>query len=297
MTRILRVVAAGFLLFAVACGDSGGDVAETGTTVPSEEPDTTTTSPVVPTAAPTEIDLTGRDFAYDSTGPISVPAGALTVKLENTGAEEHQATIVRLNDGVTLEQFGAAGPAALSLVTGYGGPNSVGPGDSGTASTLVDEGSYLFVCFIPSPSDDVSHAAKGMVLPFEVTATDAVSADVVGDETIRLLDFTFELPDDFSGQGTFSVDNAGPQPHEAAIYALEDGKTVDDVTAFLGGQAAPGPPPFSSAGGIALVGVGQTATLDLDLAAGSYVFICFIPDATSGAPHFVEGMIQQVEIE
>ena len=304
MTRMLRLVAVALLLVAVGCGDSGGDIAETGTTIPSDETTTTgteSTESTDTTAAsgvePTEIDLTAIDFGYESTGAISVPEGGLTVKLENTGAEEHQATIVRLNDGVTLDQFAAAGEAALGLVVGYGGPNAIGPGDAGTASTLVDEGSYLFVCFIPSPSDGVPHAAKGMVLPFEVTASDDIPAEVIGDETIRLLDFTFEAPDDFDGQGTYTIDNAGPQPHEAAVYALQEGATAADMLAFLGGTAPPGPPPFSSAGGISLVGAGMTATVDLDLDAGNYVFVCFIPDATTGAPHFTQGMIQEFEIE
>lgn len=34
-----------------------------------------------------------------------------------------------------------------------------------------------------------------------------------------------------------------------------------------------------------------------DIEAGEYVFVCFLPDANDGAPHFTKGMIQAVRVE
>ena len=81
------------------------------------------------------------------------------------------------------------------------------------------------------------------------------------------------------------------------IYALADGATIDDALAFFAGTATGGPPPFTSAGGLAAVGTDVTSYIDLDLAPGEYAFVCFLPDTEGGgAPHFTIGMAKQVTI-
>ena len=52
-----------------------------------------------------------------------------------------------------------------------------------------------------------------------------------------------------------------------------------------------GPPPFTSITGIAPASPGTQGWLVLDLAAGEYAAICFVPDTETGAPHFALGMI------
>src|SRR5215831_10307914 len=42
-----------------------------------------------------------------------------------------------------------------------------------------------------------------------------------------------------------TIHNEGTQQHEAAIISLPQGKTVDDVKAFLAQKTASGPPPFA----------------------------------------------------
>jgi len=96
------------------------------------------------------------------------------VTLTNAGVEQHQATILRLNDGVDAGAFAAAGSsdptgaAALELVTAYGGPNAVAPGTVNATTQVLDKpGSYLFVCFIAG-ADGVPHIAKGMIQQINV---------------------------------------------------------------------------------------------------------------------------------
>jgi plastocyanin len=38
-------------------------------------------------------------------------------------------------------------------------------------------------------------------------------------------------------------------------------------------------------------------SMDVDLPAGNYAFICFVPDPTSGAPHAALGMIGALTVE
>ncbi len=93
----------------------------------------------------------------------------------------------------------------------------------------------------------------------------------------------------------FTLDNSSAtEAHQAALLKVGDGKTVDDVKAFLSNQGAPtGPPPFSVGGGTTAVDPGGKIDVTQTLPAGTYVFMCFVPDAT-GAPHFAKGMTAQM---
>ena len=41
---------------------------------------------------------------------------------------------------------------------------------------------------------------------------------------------------------------------------------------------------------------GETVSMEVDLPAGNYAFLCFIPDPASGAPHAALGMIGALTI-
>ena len=63
------------------------------------------------------------------------------------------------------------------------------------------------------------------------------------------------------------------------------------------GQAPAGPPPFTGAGGITGISPGGAATMDIDLPAGNYAFICFVPDPATGKAHAELGMIGPLTIQ
>ncbi len=260
------------------------------------------TAASAPPAAGTTQDLavTGKEFAFDL--PASIPAGVTKITLTNAGKEEHQAQIAKLADGKTLTDLTAAiaenEAAALSLITLAGGPTGVQPGASGSTTSNLAPGNYVFLCFVQG-ADGVPHLAKGMIAPLEVTGT-AVTADVpAGDASVKLQDFAFVGLDKLTaGKHTVTVTNAGPQPHEATIVKLADGVTAADLPAMFTSTAAPsGPPPFTTAGGVAGVAVGSTITMDVDLPPGNYAFVCFVPDAKTGAPHAALGMIGPLTVE
>ena len=110
-------------------------------------------------------------------------------------------------------------------------------------------------------------------------------------------EFAFNVQDTVQGKATVHVNNTGTQAHEMAIYKLANGKTVDDVKTFL--SAAPtGPPPFTPAGGVSALVPGTEVTVDVDLPAGTYALVCFLPDTSgSGKPHFQLGMLKQVKVQ
>ena len=90
---------------------------------------------------------------------------------------------------------------------------------------------------------------------------------------------------------TLTVKNEGNEDHEATILKINTEKTFDDVRAFFGPSAPPGPPPFAVAGGTTGTAAGTSTAVTQALEAGSYAFICLI-ESPDGTPHFAKGMLK-----
>jgi uncharacterized cupredoxin-like copper-binding protein len=267
----------------------------------SEEP-SVAASPSAAAGAPSTLALTAQDFSF--TGASSVAAGVTTISLVNTGKEEHQAQLVKINDGKTFDDLTTVlknpdPSAALALVSFAGGPNGVQPGATGEATSDLQPGHYAFLCFI-SGADGVPHFAKGMIAPLEVTGTSTGGSLPTTDATVTAKDFGYETPASVpAGTHSFTLTNSGPQSHEAGIIKLNAGVTVDQVLAAMTGGTEPaGPPPWSDVGGIGAVAPGSSATFTATLDAGAtYAFICFVPDPATGKPHAQLGMIAPIPVK
>lgn len=239
-----------------------------------------------------EVTIKAADFSFDA--PAQIEAGLVKVTMVNDGQEPHHAQIVRLNDGVTLEQFQTTlqqdEMAAFPLVSFVGGPGLVDPGLQSQVTLKLNPGQYLLLCFITS-HDGLPHLAKGMIQPFEVVeaAGQANVAEPKADATVKLLDFSFAMPSEFkAGQQVWQIVNEGEQPHEIMLIKLAEGKTMADLEAFM--QSMAGAPPFTSIGGFQGINPGQSGWLNLDLTPGDYVAVCYIPDPASGHAHMELGM-------
>ena len=255
----------------------------------------------IPVAAIPEVVIKATDFAFEA--PDQIEAGLVSLRLENVGHEDHQVQLVRLNDGVTLEQLQAALPqgpeAALPLVTLAGGVGLAAQNHHEQAVLDLTEGQYVMLCLV-SGEDGVPHVAKGMLKPIQVVArkSQAVVQEPKSDVSIVMKDFRFEMPAEIkAGRLTWKVTNQGPQPHEVFIVKLLPGKTLDDLMAFM--QTYEGEPPVedAAAGGVAAMGPGQTAWVNLDLSAGDYVALCHITDPASGKAHAEMGMMTPFSVE
>jgi hypothetical protein len=249
-------------------------------------------------AAPVTVTVTATDYRFDA--PATAPAGAVTIHLINHGKELHQAQLIKLEDGKTAadlaKAFQTPGPPP-SWIKFVGGPNGILPGQEAQATSVLAPGSYVYVCFIPSP-DGVMHAAKGMVRPFEVTAasgalTEAPAADV----TITLTDYAFQSSQPLTaGRHTIMVKNAGPQPHEIVLLKLALGKKTEDFGTWAE-TGMKGPPPAQPIGGVTYLDKGSQGSFTADLASGNYGFICFLPDAKDGKAHLAHGMMKTVTVD
>lgn len=248
-------------------------------------------------AAATVITVTGTEFAFAA--PDTIPAGLVTLRLDNAGMEPHQMVVMRIDSGKTMadvqtmmsKQDTVPGWLAFPI-----GVSVIAPGDSGNATAVLTPGHYVMVCFIASP-DGTPHAMKGMVRPFEITAGAATPApEPTADITITEKDYDFEVTGPLTaGTHTIRVENAGPQLHEVALNQLAPGKTLADFQAWVQGGMK-GEPPAKPVGGVTGPDVGGHQFFTATLAAGKYVLICFVPDRTDKKPHFTHGMIKEITI-
>ena len=251
-----------------------------------------------PKAAPTTVTVQAKDFAFNA--PAQIPAGVVTIRLENHGKEIHQAQLVKLEDGKTAQDFAAAmknpGPPP-SWIKYLGGPNGAAPGQEVSTTSVLEPGQYLYLCFIPSP-DGVIHAAKGMVRPFEVVAasTNAANSQPETDVTIKLVDYDFQSSKPLAaGKQRILVENMGPQGHELVLVKLAPGKKVEDFASWAE-TGLKGPPPAEPVGGVGVLDKGGWGVFTADLTAGDYGLICFVPDAKDGKMHLAHGMMKNIKV-
>jgi len=247
-----------------------------------------------------------NNTTYSFEGPEYAAAGWVTFHLQNAGMELHHMTVMKLN-GVPFNDFVAGlmpnatgdnmsggmhmgGPAPEPM----GGPNAVGPGQTFNATLNLTEGEYALLCFIPG-ADGMPHAAHGMTKKLTVVKKAPNAAVPVlqpYDATLSLHDFSFTPSVNLTaGHHVVEVLNTGPHHHEAVLVKLHENKTVGDFLAAFAPDAPPGPPPADGAGGMAPMGVNQTAYFEVNLTPGNYAFICFENDGTAPLFHAQKGMV------
>ena len=289
-----------FAIGAVACSDDDDADEEVGGG--DATPTVESTSVEIPS-----VTIVANDYLFVD-APTSIPGGLTRIVFSNESvAEDHQAQLLRLKDDVSYSDFDAAldDPDVTEtdifamVATAAGGPGT-GPGGENENVIDLEEGTYALICFIPSPTDNVQHAFKGMRQELEVTAIPAEQPEPPDvDVSVGLADFEFDAPETLAaGETTFEVMNNGPQAHEMAVFQLDDGTTTEDLLGLLTGAVEPtGPPPFTFTGQVAVMTPGESGITTLDLEVGSYALLCFVTDPETGLPHFALGMAQDLVVE
>jgi hypothetical protein len=237
--------------------------------------------------------FTARDYAF--TGPRQVPAGRTKLVLTNRGDVEHQLGLFKLNSGDTTgTAFGAISKAGnleggRTHGTWLGGPNGVAPHTSVSVVVDLAPGKYVVGCLIPA-ADGQPHAMKGMLSELTVTGK-AAPASTADDQLPRvtLHEYFIELPPDF-GKRAVEVGNDGREVHELVIARMNGDATVNDIIAY---EKLPypktRPAPDQDVAGSTFLNPGEHTRLDLDLAPGRYIAICYLP-APDGKAHILHGM-------
>jgi hypothetical protein len=229
--------------------------------------------------------------------PDSIPAGPTLFRFTDDGKQLHHMTIVKLEQGKTLADFTALPPGPFPAWAVFmGGPNTPTP-HGGQDEDVVDlsPGQYAVICVIPD-SDGKPHMMKGMVKALTVTPSKQARTMPKSDLTLTLTNyhFAFSAPPT-SGQHAIRIVNDGTQPHEAVMFRLQPGKKGEDIANWVG-TGMQGPPPGAPVAGISAEAPGKENTLLLNLSAGDYALICFVPDAKDGKAHAAHGMIYNFKV-
>ena len=115
-----------------------------------------------------DVVLTLDDYDFRFSAPIT--AATKSIRLRNASAQTHEAVIVKLAPGATVQEFLAAmenpqGPPPGALV---GGITGITKGRTVDIATSFTSGDYALICFVPDAKDGKPHLAHGMVKQFSV---------------------------------------------------------------------------------------------------------------------------------
>lgn len=239
--------------------------------------------------------VVATDYAFQA--PDTLPAGVVEFRLHNMGPSLHHVTLFRLEEGKTLKDLLAAmAPNAPfpAWAVPLGGPNASIPGGWSNATLALLPGRYAMLCVIPDTTG-ILHLAHGMVKEFVVEGANRGKLPRA-DRSLVLDDYSFTWSSaPKAGKQVWMVTNRGPQLHEVVIARLGPGKSAQDLVSWVGGGLH-GPPPGAPIGGVTMLAPGESNTIALDLPAGRYALVCFVPDAKDGKDHATHGMVREFEV-
>ncbi len=105
------------------------------------------------------------DFAY--VGEEHWNAGAQLLRIENTGAQDHQLRLARLRDGATLQSWiNADNPDTVA--TTVAGMARVGPGQVAYLPVELSAGTYIAYCLVADATSKRPHVELGMLRAIRV---------------------------------------------------------------------------------------------------------------------------------
>jgi hypothetical protein len=238
------------------------------------------------------IELSGPPKKPTFDVPDSVEGGVVQIEFSSSVEGEHSAQLVGATDGHTPQEALAAGSAwadkgkALpdwAIVAG--GTGDVKQGESTTVTQRLPPGSYL-----------VADLASNSTAEFEVTGDGGGGEVAAEGGTIIATEYAFESEGLTAGRNTVLFDNAGQEPHFIAAVGLKEGATIEQARRFF--KTEKGQPPLDESRGFstAVIEGGTKQSLEVDLDAGRYALLCFVPDRAGGPPHAFKGMISEATV-
>jgi hypothetical protein len=250
------------------------------------------------------------DTGFDA--PKEIPAGRVLLTVTNTATateDSADANLVRLPEGTTIDDVAAffgpqmatptmeeAAPGWIYEATFAGGP-IVLPGQSLQAVVDLTPGEWVLLNDSPGAPQQ----------PQLLTATESAASPMAMEEPqadvdVQLQEYSFvglenPIP---AGPHLWKFTNTGKQPHIMILFQGPAGITMNQVMTLLQSEDAtpPADVPYQesdfnfSQPGLGVLSPGQTSWLALDLAPGTYIALCFVPDEATGAPHALMGMVQ-----
>lgn len=241
-------------------------------------------------------------IAEDGTGiPAGVVAGRYLVTVDNQLAEGTAPSLVRPPASHSLAEAQAALSAPdeasgwLYEATFVGGPHA-GAGERGQGIVDLTPGEWL----IWSGEQGAVALPALTVTPANAPVATALAPPVDVSVEVREYAFIGLEPGVPAGPQLWRVTNTGEQPHLMDLLRAPGPVTFDQIMTLLSRSDRATPPPgvpaadeFEQVAGLGTISPGQTAWIVLpDLAPGTYVAVCFVPNREFDGPHAAMGMVQ-----
>jgi hypothetical protein len=214
------------------------------------------------------VGVRGDEYAFVM--PDEAEAGVVRFDISNTGDELHEFALGRLDDGKTLadvKAFLESGEEdSPEWFTDVAGVPLLSPGEKLGLTRELEAGTYVFLCFIPSP-EGVSHVALGMLKAFELSGDSG--ADLPEPDAVIVADSGgYEVPDLSAGEQTIELRNADDTEREFFLIALEPGKKLEDIDRFFEEGEQTAEPPARFLGAMQTIPAGTSVFVDIDFLPG-----------------------------
>jgi hypothetical protein len=238
------------------------------------------------------IELSGSGKKPTFTVPKSVEGGVTEISFTNSAKGDHSAQLVGAQDGHTPQEALAAGnawgekgkglPDWVVLAGGFG---DVKAGETASVTQELAPGKYV-----------VADLNSGANAEFEVSG-DSGAGEVASDgRTIEATEYEFTSSGLKAGANPLVFKNAGAEPHFIAGVKLKPGSTIEDARRFFKTEKGEAPFDESQTFNTAVIDAGDSQSVEVDLEAGKYALLCFVPDRAGGPPHAVKGMISEAVV-
>lgn len=236
--------------------------------------------------------------------PASIEAGVVTLRLTNSFGAPVDTSVIRVDGEQTAadvlkivdsDEDGAPIPAWLH---GAGGLPPVEPKGTEASTQILQPGRYFVVANAEVEGDKQPPAATAEL---EVTGElpDDAALPAAAGGTITASEYTFKTSGLKAGKNTVRFENTGRELHHALAFPIRGDATIKEIAKLFASDEEPsGPPPvdFESGAGTAVIDGGAAQNVDLELKAGRYALVCFIPDRAGGPPHAAKGMITELTV-
>ncbi len=229
--------------------------------------------------------------------PARVKSGWRAMRLEGE-TNRHNLVAFRIDDTMDPAAFIAALDSTKTTPVGgvaLGGPEGAAVGS--LVMVQLPPGRLLVTC-LSRGDDKHRHGARGewaLVIADSSAATSNAGPPLARDlngVVVSLRDFAYVVPTPWrSGKRTLELRNDGRADHLILIERLRPGKSLLDWMTSDDSVTVSDP-----VTGVARLGPGQSALLQVELSPGRYVLSCLIGDPISGKSHAELGMLREIEV-
>ena len=144
----------------------------------------------------------------------------------------------------------------------------------------------------------LEQAPAKQVEPMEDQNQPVAEAPSIPEISIDAADFSYSAPDTvIAGWVRVKLTNSGAEPHHVQFLRLNDGVSLAQFQEALKKGEGPALALVQQMGGVGAIAPTGSAQVVLNLPAGDYVILCFIPSPSDHVAHLAKGMIDTIKVE